>query len=113
MLTEKDKEWLEGRKSLCARCDCYLDHLMGTASCWDGMRKGWDVKECRMFYRSHVAYVDYADAARFEALVQKHLMYQYEKAVQCAEVTGCFVPSRDVMLYFARLAAEEEMGCTK
>lgn len=109
MLNDATLKWLEGRKSMCARCGCYIDHLTGHSSCWDGMRKGWAVSDCKMFYRSDIAHVDFEDAAKFEALVQKRLMYQYEKAVQCAEVTGAFCPSRDIMLMFARIDAEEEM----
>jgi len=69
MLSKNDLKWLEGRKSMCARCDCYIDHLTGHSSCWDGMRKGWAVSDCKMFYRSDVAHVDFEDAAKFEALV--------------------------------------------
>lgn len=68
MLTKNDEKWLEGRKSLCARCDCYIDHLAGTASCWDGMRKGWEVADCKMFCRSDVTHADFEDAAKFEAM---------------------------------------------
>ena len=52
---------------------------------------------------------DFQDAAEFEARVQKWLMYQYEKAYQCKEVSGGFLPDRGTMLMFARLAAEAEM----
>lgn len=52
---------------------------------------------------------DYRDAAEFEARVQKALMYQYEKAYQCKEVSGGFLPSRPTMLMYARLAVEREM----
>lgn len=98
MLTENDEKWLEDRKFMCSRCNCYIDHLAGTASCWDGMRKGWAVPYCKMFYRSDVSYLDYRDAAEFEARVHKHLMYQYEKVGHCAEATGSFCPNRDTML---------------
>ena len=52
---------------------------------------------------------DFRDAAEFEARVQKWLMYQYEKAYQCKEVSDGFLPDRGTMLMFARLAAEAEM----
>lgn len=52
---------------------------------------------------------DFQDAAEFEARVQKWLMYQYEKAYQCKEVSDGFLPDRGTMLMFARLAAEAEM----
>lgn len=56
---------------------------------------------------------DFQDAAEFEARVQKWLMYQYEKAYQCKEVSGGFLPDRGTMLMFARLAAEDEMDGSK
>lgn len=40
---------------------------------------------------------------------EKWLMYQYEKAYQCKEVSDGFLPDRGTMLMFARLAAEAEM----
>lgn len=49
------------------------------------------------------------DAPEVEARIQNHLMYQYEKTVQCAEITGGFCPNRDTMLYYATLAAKNEM----
>ena len=52
---------------------------------------------------------DFQDAAEFEARVQKWLMYQYEKAYQCKEVSDGFLPDRGTMLMFARLAVEQEM----
>lgn len=52
---------------------------------------------------------DFQDAAEFEARVQKWLMYQYEKAYQCKEVSDGFLPDRGTMLMFARLAVEAEM----
>ena len=52
---------------------------------------------------------DFQDAAEFEARAQKWLMYQYEKAYQCKEVSDGFLPDRGTMLMFARLAAEAEM----
>lgn len=52
---------------------------------------------------------DFRDAAEFEARVQKWLMYQYEKAYQCKEVSDGFLPDRGTMLMFARLAVEQEM----
>lgn len=55
---------------------------------------------------------DFQDAAEFEARVQKWLMYQYEKAYQCKEVSDGFLPDRDTMLMVARLAVEAEMDNT-
>lgn len=52
---------------------------------------------------------DFQDAAEFEARVQKWLMYQYEKAYQCKEVSDGFLPDRGTMLMFARIAVEAEM----
>ena len=52
---------------------------------------------------------DFQDAAEFEARVQKWLMYQYEKAYQCKEVSDGFLPDRGTMLMYARLAVEAEM----
>lgn len=52
---------------------------------------------------------DFQNAAEFEARVQKWLMYQYEKAYQCKEVSDGFLPDRGTMLMYARLAAEAEM----
>lgn len=52
---------------------------------------------------------DFRDAAEFETRVQKWLMYQYEKAYQCKEVSDGFLPDRGTMLMFARLAVEQEM----
>lgn len=108
MLSENDERWLEGRKVLCPRCDHYRDHVEGRSTCYRGEKGGWMQAECRFFYRYDLV-CDFEDAAKFEALVQKHLMYEYEKVVQCAEVTGSFCPNRDTMLMFARFSAEEEM----
>ena len=52
---------------------------------------------------------DHDDAVEFEERVQKRLMYQYEKAEQCKDVSGGFVPNRDTMLMYARLYVEAEM----
>ena len=52
---------------------------------------------------------DFQDAAKFEARVQRWLMYQYDKAFQCKAVSGGFLPDRGTMLMFARLAVEQEM----
>ena len=56
---------------------------------------------------------NFRDAAEFEARVQRWLMYQYEKAFQSKEASGGFLPGRDTMLMFARLAVEEEMESRK
>ena len=108
-LSEKEKDWLERRAAnemafdafFCPHCeqfnverDPYLGH------CDDDSR-------CPL--TEH----DFRDAAEFEARVQKWLMYQYEKAYQCKEVSGGFLPDRGTMLMFARLAAEDEMDGSK
>lgn len=105
VLSEKEKDWLERRAAnemafdafFCPHCeqfnverDPYLGH------CDDDSR-------CPL--TEH----DFRDAAEFEARVQKWLMYQYEKAYQCKEVSDGFLPDRGTMLMFARLAAEAEM----
>lgn len=107
-LSEKEKDWLERRAAnemafdafFCPHCeqfnverDPYLGH------CDDDSR-------CPL--TEH----DFRDAAEFEARVQKWLMYQYEKAYQCKEVSDGFLPDRDTMLMFARLAVEAEMDNT-
>lgn len=104
-LSEAEREWLERRAAnemafdafFCPHCeqfnverDPYLGH------CDDDSR-------CPL--TEH----DFRDAAEFEARVQKWLMYQYEKAYQCKEVSDGFLPDRGTMLMFARLAAEAEM----
>lgn len=107
-LSEKEKEWLERRAAnemafdafFCPHCeqfnverDPYLGH------CDDDSR-------CPLIEH------DFRDAAEFEARVQKWLMYQYEKAYQCKEVSDGFLPDRGTMLMFARLAVEAEMDNT-
>ncbi len=104
-LSEKEKDWLERLAAnemafdafFCPHCeqfnverDPYLGH------CDDDSR-------CPL--TEH----DFRDAAEFEARVQKWLMYQYEKAYQCKEVSDGFLPDRGTMLMFARLAVEAEM----
>ena len=104
-LSEKEKDWLERRAAnemafdafFCPHCeqfnverDPYLGH------CDDDSR-------CPL--TEH----DFRDAAEFEARVQKWLMYQYEKAYQCKEVSDGFLPGRGTMLMYARIAAEAEM----
>lgn len=106
MLDSKTLEWLEERKEnleifggyFCPNCpELVLEEIMycgrgGGEHCIDNPHK-----------------YAFKDAAEFEARVAKHLMYQYEKTVHCAEITGGFCPSRDTMLMFSRLAVEEEM----
>lgn len=100
MLTEAEKEWLERRKNLCLRCDLNeCPRLVG----------GGESHMCRWFSPHRIEFENYRDAAEFEARVQKWLMYQYEKVFQCKEVSGGFMPSRETMLMFSRLAVEEEM----
>ena len=86
MLTESEIEWLEDRDAIQFATGNFLH---------DPYLKN----ECD----------DYRDAAEFEARVQRWLMYQYEKVFQCKDVSGGFMPSRETMLMFARLAAEAEM----
>ena len=108
-LSEKEKDWLERRAAnemafdafFCPHCeqfnverDPYLGH------CDDDSR-------CPL--TEH----DFRDAAEFEARVQKWLMYQYEKAYQCKEVSDGFLPDRGTMLMFARIAVEAEMDGSK
>lgn len=107
MLTEKEKEWLERRKNLCNRCAKY-------GYCKTGKKHGFNTETCRFWeIRSPKGIIfvheDFHDAAKFETRVQKWLMYQYEKAYQCKEVSDGFLPDRGTMLMFARLAAEAEM----
>lgn len=111
MLTEVDKKWLKEREEIelthgcffCAHCEYRTEKR----SEWTGYCKA---AICKVEdFRSRT----YKDAAEFEARVAKHLMYQYEKTVHCAEITGGFCPSRDTMLMFARLAVEEEMERTE
>ena len=107
MLTEAEIEWLERRKKLCARCARYSfckignKHVFKTERCrfWEALNpKGEPL--VRNYFR---------ESAEFEASVQKWLIYQYEKVFQCKDVSGGFMPSRETMLMFARLAAEAEM----
>ena len=104
MLTEEEKRWLERRKNLCTRCEWNLYDN----PCIRYGRAGETVT-CKGFEPREVGSDDYRDAAVFEARVQKQLMYQYEKVFQCKEVSCGFLPSRETMLMFARLAAEAEM----
>ena len=90
-LTKREKKWLKERENRPAPC---------------GDRQ----EDCRgCLFRFCILMPDYQDAAEFEAQVQRALMYQYEKAYHCKEVSGSFMPDRDTMLMYARLAVEEEM----
>lgn len=108
MLDAKTLQWLEIRKNLCTHCGkrkwCRAGnkHKYNTAKC-----RFWDIFAWHL--PSHTCVEDYEDAAEFEARVQKALMYQYEKAYQCKDVSGGFLPKRETMLMYARLAAEREM----
>lgn len=86
MLDAKTLQWLEDRDA--------LQFMFGQYTLPDGEVSFDD---------------DYRDAAEFEARVQKALMYQYEKAYQCKDVSGGFLPSRSTMLMYARLDVEREM----
>lgn len=88
MLSEQEREWLERRKD-----PKNIDN--------------WDYPCSNPLAYDRLA--DFIDASQFEARVQKWLMYQYEKAHQCKEVSDGFLPDRSTMLMFARLAAEAEM----
>lgn len=109
MLTEAEKEWLERRKNLCVRC-------VKRSHCRTGKTHGYNTESCRFWeIKTPNGYIndDFRDAAEFEARVQRWLMYQYEKAFQCKDASGGFLPGRDTMLMFARLAVEEEMESRK
>ena len=108
MLTEEEKRWLERRKNLCTRCEWNLYDN----PCIRYGRAG-ETGKCKGFESREVGSDDYRDAAEFEARVQKWLMYQCEKVFHCKEVSGGFMPSRETMLMFARLAVEEEMESSK
>lgn len=107
MLTEQEREWLERRKNLCNRCGfqkrCSWKSENIPCEKWGLFQiKAWGTKSGDVEH-------NFRDAAEFEARVQKWLMYQYEKAYQCKEVSDGFLPDRGTMLMFARLAAEAEM----
>lgn len=109
MLTEAEKEWLERRKNLCVRC-------VKRSHCRTGKTHGYNTESCRFWeIKTPNGYINdyFRDAAEFEARVQRWLMYQYEKAFQCKDASGGFLPGRDTMLMFARLAVEEEMESRK
>lgn len=86
VLSEAEEKWLEDRDAIQFATGEYL---------------------CGLYPEMLVD--DFQDAAEFEARVQKWLMYQYEKAYQCKEVSDGFLPDRGTMLMYARLAAEAEM----
>lgn len=87
MLTDKERKWLKQRDRNLFSFGLYLAFTPGMSP----------------------ALIDYRDAAEFEARVQRALMYQYEKAYHCKDVSGGFMPDRDTMLMYARLAVEQEM----
>ena len=108
-LTEQEKEWLETRKNLCGRCE-------KRKYCRVGKRHSFNTETCKHWKLTAPAieswqsqHDDYEDAARFEARVQKRLMYQYEKVFHVKEVSGGFMPNRQTMLMFARIDAEQEI----
>ena len=106
MLTESEKDWLDRRKKnekdygsvFCPYCEQFNPE-------WD-LYLGY----CNNSIDCPLTEHDFHDAAEFEARVQKWLMYQYEKAYQCKEVSGGFLPDRGTMLMHARIAVEGEMG---
>lgn len=97
MLTEQERKWLEERNNLCKRC---TRHSPAVVYCSCGHNFNTN---------AYSLTPDYRDAAEFEARVQRALMYQYEKAYHCKDVSGGFMPDRDTMLMYARLAVEQEM----
>ena len=105
MLTESEKDWLDRRKKnekdygsvFCPYCEQFNPE-------WD-LYLGY----CNNSIDCPLTEHDFHDAAEFEARVQKWLMYQYEKAYQCKEVSGGFLPDRGTMLMHASLAVEAEM----
>ena len=107
-LSEAEEKWLERRKILCTHCD-----LISREICKGEKNKTscqlWKDYHCNNPVKGYKAFQDMQDAAEFEARVQKWLMYQYEKAYQCKEVSDGFLPDRGTMLMFARLAVEQEM----
>lgn len=111
-LSEAEEKWLERRKILCTHCD-----LISREICKGEKNKTscqlWKDYHCNNPVKGYKAFQDMQDAAEFEARVQKWLMYQYEKAYQCKEVSDGFLPDRGTMLMFARLAAEAEMEIEK
>lgn len=110
-LTEQERKWLEKRKKkntrLCTTCQNHAPWYVRGKLVKLGCRT--DSGEACPFYRSSHTLDDYRDAAEFEARVQRALMYQYEKAYHCKDVSGGFMPDRDTMLMYARLAVEQEM----
>lgn len=66
MLSENEKSWLEGRKVLCSRCDCFRQHIEGSGTCYRGEKAGWMQVECRFFCRADVR-GGFREAAEFEA----------------------------------------------
>lgn len=111
-LSEAEEKWLERRKILCTHCD-----LISREICKGEKNKTscqlWKDYHCNNPVKGYKAFQDMQDAAEFEARVQKWLMYQYEKAYQCKEVSDGFLPDRGTMLMHARLAAEAEMEIEK
>lgn len=104
-LSEKEKDWLERRAAnemafdafFCPHCEQF------------NVERNPYLGHCDDDSRCPLTEHDFRDAAEFEARVQKWLMYQYEKAYQCKEVSDVFLPDRGTMLMYARLAAEAEM----
>ena len=116
MLSEQEKEWLERRKNLCWRCfiESYcsieLHHGVHTEECWNwrpcvnsdgGMQK-------------HAFYVDFRDAAEFEARVARELTEPNGDYMPFCMPEDCDFHERGncraCRLMYARIAVEEEMG---
>ena len=102
MLTDKEKKWLANRAPVC--CELIPPKSFNGKSQSRCPDCKYNLPRQCSIYRS-----DYRDATEFEARVQRALMYQYEKAYHCKDVSGSFMPDRDTMLMYARIAVEEEM----
>lgn len=107
-LSEKEKDWLERRevyfKYYCRHCQFFKPY--DAPHVIPGYCQGYSWC-CPVNAKDFLSSMQ--DAAEFEARVQKWLMYQYEKAYQCKEVSDGFLPGRGTMLMYARIAAEAEM----
>lgn len=108
MLTEAEKNWMRRRegylKHYCRHCQFFKPYDAPHVIPGYCQGDSW----CCPVNGKDIIY-SMQDAAEFEARVQKWLMYQYEKAYQCKEVSDGFLPDRGTMLMFARLAVEAEM----
>lgn len=106
MLDEKTLVWLKTRENTELECGLYSCNYCRFCSDEYDPMEGYCTAECS---DDCPIVADMQDVAEFEARVAAKLMSQYEKNVQCAEITGGFCPNRDTMLMYARLAVEAEM----